>query len=98
MTFICRCCILDKVIKRFKDFTQLEITLGTGRTHQIRVHMSYIGHPILGDAKYGSKGNLNRPALHAKVLGFTHPKTGKYMEFTSELPEKMKELIARGSL
>jgi len=87
-----------KVIKRFKDFTQLEVTLGTGRTHQIRVHMSYIGHPILGDAKYGSKGNLKRPTLHAKVLGFVHPKTGKYMEFTSDLPEDMKELIARGRL
>ena len=87
-----------KVLKRFKDFTQLEVTLGTGRTHQIRVHMSYIGHPILGDAKYGSRGNLKRPALHAKVLGFVHPKTGKYMEFTSDLPEDMKELMAAGSL
>ncbi|MFH0763754.1 MAG: RluA family pseudouridine synthase [Candidatus Omnitrophota bacterium] len=87
-----------KVLERFKDFTQLEVTLGTGRTHQIRVHMSYIGHPILGDAKYGSRGNLKRPALHAKVLGFVHPKTGKFMEFTSELPEDMKELIAAGRL
>ncbi|MCX5686040.1 MAG: RluA family pseudouridine synthase [Candidatus Omnitrophica bacterium] len=87
-----------KVLKRFKDFTQLEVTLGTGRTHQIRVHMSYIGHPILGDAKYGSRGKLKRPALHAKVLGFVHPKTGRYMEFTSDLPEDMKELIAAGSL
>lgn len=87
-----------KVIKRFKDFTQLEVILGTGRTHQIRVHMSYIGHPILGDAKYGSRGNLKRPALHARMLGFVHPKTGKYMEFTSDLPEDMKELIASGRL
>ncbi|MDP3803942.1 MAG: RluA family pseudouridine synthase [Candidatus Omnitrophota bacterium] len=87
-----------KVVKRFKGFTQLEVTLGTGRTHQIRVHMSYIGHPILGDVKYGSRGNLKRPALHARMLGFIHPKTGKYMEFTSNLPDDMKELIARGSL
>jgi len=87
-----------KVLKRFKDFTQLEVTLGTGRTHQIRVHMSYIGHPILGDSKYGARGNLKRPALHAKMLGFVHPKTGKYMEFTSDLPDDMNELIARGHL
>lgn len=87
-----------KVVKRFKDFTQLEVTLGTGRTHQIRVHMSYIGHPILGDAKYGSRGKLKRPALHAMMLGFTHPTTGKCMEFTSPLPDDMKALIAEGHL
>lgn len=87
-----------KVIKRFQGFTQLEVTLGTGRTHQIRVHMAYLGHPILGDVKYGSKGNLARPALHAKTLGFVHPATKKYMEFTSELPRDMKELIEKGRL
>lgn len=87
-----------KVVKRFKDFTQLEVTLGTGRTHQIRVHMSYIGHPILGDAKYGSRGELKRPALHAMMLGFMHPTTGKFMEFTSPLPDDMKALIAEGHL
>ncbi|MFA6141769.1 MAG: RluA family pseudouridine synthase [Candidatus Omnitrophota bacterium] len=87
-----------KVVKRFKDFTQLEVTLGTGRTHQIRVHMSYVGHPILGDAKYGSRGKLKRPALHAMMLGFTHPRTGKFMEFTSPLPDDMRALIAEGHL
>jgi len=87
-----------KVIKRFDGFTQLEVTLGTGRTHQIRVHMSYVGHPILGDQKYGSKGGLARPMLHARMLGFIHPATKKYMEFTSDLPSDFKELIDRGHL
>ena len=84
-----------KVLERFKDFTQLEVTLGTGRTHQIRVHMSYIGHPILGDAKYGSRGNLKRPALHAKTLGFIHPVTKKYSQFKTELPRDIKDLIEK---
>lgn len=87
-----------KVLKRFNDFTMLELTLGTGRTHQIRVHMAYIDHPILGDEKYGTKGKLTRPALHAMTLGFIHPTTRKFMEFTSELPDDMKELIAKGRL
>lgn len=88
-----------RVLKRFEEFTMLEITLGTGRTHQIRVHMAYIGHPILGDVKYGTtSGRLPRPALHAKTLGFTHPVTGKYAEFTSELPDDMKDLILKGRL
>ncbi len=83
-----------KVLERFKDFTLLELTLGTGRTHQIRVHMSYIGHPLLGDEKYGARGGLDRPMLHAKTLGFIHPVTKKYVEFNSELPQDMKELIS----
>jgi len=84
-----------KVLQRFKGSTLLEVTLGTGRTHQIRVHMSYMGHTLLGDAKYGAKDNLTRPALHAKTLGFIHPVTKKYMEFTSELPQDLKELISK---
>lgn len=87
-----------RVLKRFEDFTVLEVTIATGRTHQIRVHMSYIGHPVLGDEKYGARKGLARPQLHAKVLGFVHPVTGKYMEFTSELPKDMKELIRKGRL
>lgn len=84
-----------KVLERFKDHTLLEIVLGTGRTHQIRVHMAYIGYPIVGDDKYGSHGLIGRPALHAKTLGFIHPATKKYMEFTSKIPEDMKKLIER---
>lgn len=83
-----------KVLKRFKDSTLLELVLGTGRTHQIRVHMSYMGHPLLGDNKYGARHGLPRPMLHAKTIGFVHPTTKKYMEFTSEPPLDMKALIS----
>jgi len=82
-----------KVLERFKDSTLLELTLGTGRTHQIRVHMSHVGHPVVGDEEYGSRSSLGRPALHAKTIGFIHPGTKKYVEFTSELPEDIKKLI-----
>lgn len=87
-----------RVIKRFGAFTLLECILGTGRTHQIRVHLSYIGHPIIGDEKYGSKGNFKAPMLHAQKIGFTHPVTRKFMEFTSEVPEEMAEIIKKGHL
>lgn len=86
------------VIKELEDCSVIEVKLETGRTHQIRVHMSYIGHPLLGDEvysngknKYGFKGQ----ALHAKILGFIHPSTGKYMEFSSSLPEEFLELLAK---
>jgi 23S rRNA pseudouridine1911/1915/1917 synthase len=85
-----------KVIKRFGDFTLLECRLGTGRTHQIRVHLSYIGHPILGDEKYGTKGNFKMPMLHAAMIGFTHPATKKFMEFSSKPPKEMAGVIKRG--
>ena len=85
-----------KVLERFRNATLLEIALGTGRTHQIRVHLSYIGHPILGDVKYGATmEGLSTPALHAKTLGFIHPVTGKYAQFKTELPRGMKELIEK---
>jgi len=87
-----------KVLERFKDFTMLSLSLETGRTHQIRVHFSHIGYPIVGDRLYGSMKGMARHALHAKTLGFAHPRTNKPMEFTSELPGDMKELIARGKL
>lgn len=87
-----------KVIKRFGDFTLLECRLGTGRTHQIRVHLSYIGHPILGDEKYGSKGDFKMPMLHAAIIGFTHPATKKFMEFKSEPPKEMADIIKKGHL
>lgn len=72
-----------KVIEKLGKYTWVELQLETGRTHQIRVHMSYIGHPLLGDPVYGPKKcpfNLNGQVLHAKVLGFIHPRTGEYME------------------
>jgi 23S rRNA pseudouridine1911/1915/1917 synthase len=81
------------VLERFRDSTLLELVLETGRTHQIRVHMSHIGHPLLGDDKYGTRGEYPRPMLHAKLLGFTHPVTGKYMEFKSPIPKDMNRLI-----
>lgn len=84
-----------KVLERFGDFTLLELTLETGRTHQIRVHMAYIGHPVLGDPIYGPKkiiGNYGQ-YLHAKTLGFVHPTTNEYLEFTSELPDFFQEMI-----
>lgn len=85
-----------RVLERFKDCTYVELRLETGRTHQIRVHMSYIGHPLVGDAVYGSKKqkyNVDGQALHAKVLGFVHPGTGEYMEFEAEIPEYFKKLL-----
>ncbi len=87
-----------KVIERFGDYTLIECQLETGRTHQIRVHMSYIKHPLLGDEVYGNpnkKFKLEGQCLHAKTLGFIHPKTKKYIEFDSELPEYFNKLILR---
>lgn len=78
-----------KVIKRYDGFTHIRCELETGRTHQIRVHMAYIGHPVAGDDVYGPKKvikGLNGQCLHAKQIGFVHPRSGKYMEFESELP------------
>ena len=78
-----------KVLERYKNATLLELKLETGRTHQIRVHMKYIGHPVVNDAVYSNKKVFDETGqcLHAKELGFIHPRTGKYMEFDSELPE-----------
>lgn len=77
-----------KVLERFKEATLLEVTLETGRTHQIRVHMNYIGHPIVNDPVYGRRKLIDETGqcLHAKTLGFNHPRTNEYMEFDSELP------------
>ncbi len=82
-----------KVLKRFKNETFLEIQPKTGRTHQIRVHMSHLGHPVLGDKLYGSESaGIKRQALHAAELGFVHPKTQEEMFFKSPLPQDMKDL------
>ena len=85
-----------KVLERFGNATYVECRLETGRTHQIRVHMTSIGHPLLGDEVYGSGKNpyhLQGQALHAMVLGFVHPATGEYMEFTAPLPEYFVKLL-----
>ncbi|HID95110.1 MAG TPA: RluA family pseudouridine synthase, partial [Candidatus Latescibacteria bacterium] len=99
------------VTERFDFITRLSLRLKTGRTHQIRVHLSHMGHPIFGDPKYGGRNKrlksllpkfhhkakemlevIRRQALHAEILGFIHPVTGEYLEFSSELPEDMKML------
>lgn len=85
-----------KVLERFNAATLVEVRLETGRTHQIRVHMSYIGYPIIGDEVYGKKKDkydIGGQALHAKLLGFVHPVTNEYMEFEAELPEYFKNLL-----
>ncbi|BCJ86045.1 RluA family pseudouridine synthase [Effusibacillus dendaii] len=83
------------VMERFKEYTLLECKLETGRTHQIRVHMEFINHPLAGDPVYGPKRTLDidGQALHAKILGFNHPQSGEYMEFDSEIPDDMARLI-----
>jgi len=84
------------VLERFKSFTLVECQLETGRTHQIRVHMKYIGYPLAGDPVYGPRKTLPGTGqfLHAQVLGFTHPTTGEYMEFSAPLPENFQETLA----
>ncbi|EJR51458.1 MULTISPECIES: RluA family pseudouridine synthase [Bacillus] len=84
-----------QVLERFKDFTLVECRLETGRTHQIRVHMKYIGYPLAGDPKYGPKKTLdmNGQALHAGILGFDHPRTGEYIQFEAPIPEVFEEAL-----
>ncbi|MDD6310968.1 MAG: RluA family pseudouridine synthase [Firmicutes bacterium] len=85
-----------KVLERFGNFTLIEARLETGRTHQIRVHMAYLRHPLLGDELYGpakNKVGAKRQMLHAGILGFVHPSTGEYMEFTSPLPEDFEAIL-----
>ena len=85
-----------RVLKRFSGFTHIECRLETGRTHQIRVHMASLGHPLLGDLVYGPARcpyKLQGQTLHAGILGFIHPTTGVYMEFTAPLPEYFEHLL-----
>ena len=85
-----------RVLERFGAYTLVECRLMTGRTHQIRVHMAYIGHPVLGDPKYGAKKcpfSIEGQALHSKTLMFTHPRTGERMEFEAPLPEDMQMIL-----
>ena len=84
------------VLNRFRDYTHIECRLETGRTHQIRVHMASIGHPLLGDVVYGPARcpyRLEGQTLHAGVLGFVHPRSGEYMEFSAPLPEYFEKLL-----
>ena len=87
-----------EVLGRFGNYTYLKLKLETGRTHQIRVHLSHIGHPVVGDEVYANPKNnpfkfLKGQCLHARKIGFIHPTTKKYMEFTSELPEYFKKVL-----
>ena len=85
-----------KVLEQFERYALCEFTLETGRTHQIRVHMSSLHHPLLGDEIYGGKEYQQLgQILHAKILGFTHPSTGEYMEFDCELPEYFQKCLAK---
>lgn len=84
------------VLQRLNGFSYVRLRLETGRTHQIRVHMAYIGHPVAGDDVYGPKKvitKLNGQCLHARKIGFVHPTTGEYMEFCSNLPEYFKSFL-----
>lgn len=92
-----------KVLERGESTTLIEVSLGTGRTHQIRVHLASIGHPVAGDRTYGKKARLEvnkkvvifpRQMLHAELLGFKHPATGDYLEFSSPLPEDMEKILS----
>lgn len=84
-----------KVLDRFDEFTLVECRLETGRTHQIRVHLKYIGYPVVGDPMYGRRKVIGNDGqfLHAKTLGFDHPVTNEYMEFDSELPAFFKDFL-----
>ena len=87
-----------RTLESFGKYSYIECRLETGRTHQIRVHMAYIGHPLLGDVAYGDKKDafhLEGQCLHAKTLGFLHPKTGERLFFDSELPEYFKNVLTK---
>lgn len=84
-----------RTLKRGKDFSLLELRPFTGRTHQLRVHLASLGHPILGDTRYGKAGSFGRLALHAQEIGFTHPVTGKTVNFSSPLPDELRDFIKK---
>ena len=87
-----------RVLRRFSGYTYIECQLETGRTHQIRVHMASIGHPLVGDEVYGPRKcpfSLQGQTLHAAVLGFIHPRTGEYLEFWAPMPEYFEKLLKK---
>ncbi len=85
-----------EVLEEYPKYSLIKCKLETGRTHQIRVHMAFIGHPLLGDSVYGDKNKMGIEGqmLHAGKLGFVHPRTGEYVEFESQLPEDYKKVLA----
>ena len=85
-----------QVLRQYGGYAHLRLRLETGRTHQIRVHLAYIGHPVLGDQVYGKPSKwVEGQCLHARKIGFIHPSTGEYMEFSSELPEYFQAVLRR---
>jgi 23S rRNA pseudouridine1911/1915/1917 synthase len=82
-----------RTLKRSKDSSLVELEPFTGRTHQIRVHLAFLGHPVLGDAKYGKNNEFARLALHAKSLGFIHPHSKKFVEFACDVPKEFREYL-----
>jgi 23S rRNA pseudouridine1911/1915/1917 synthase len=84
-----------RTLKRSEGFSLLELEPFTGRTHQLRVHLSFLGHPVLGDTKYGKNNDFARLALHAYYIGFVHPASLKLVEFRTEMPKELKGLIER---
>ncbi len=82
-----------RTLRREDDFSLLELEPFTGRTHQLRVHLASLGHPVLGDTKYGSNNKFVRLALHARYLGFLHPGTAKFMEFSCALPQEFEQFL-----
>ena len=87
---------MEEVLEQFPGYSLVKLNLETGRTHQIRVHMAGIGHPLAGDGLYGGKEGefgLAGQCLHAKSLGFVHPKSGQFVQFDSELPEHFVKVL-----
>ena len=87
-----------QVLASYPGFSHLRLRLETGRTHQIRVHMAYLGHPLAGDPVYGPKkgiAELHGQCLHAKCIGFRHPRDGRWLEFDSELPEYFQNFLQK---
>ena len=83
-----------RTLKRSPNFSLVELRPFTGRTHQLRVHLAFLGYPILGDIKYG-KNNFSRLALHAQEIGFIHPSTNKHVCFTSKIPPEFQDFIKK---
>jgi 23S rRNA pseudouridine1911/1915/1917 synthase len=86
-----------RTLKRTDDFSLLELKPFTGRTHQLRVHLQFAGHPILGDTKYGKTDTFGRLALHAQYIGFIHPHNGKFISFNSKIPKEFEVFLKKNT-